>query len=194
VKLSRPKEAEPPREPELPDGAEPHLKISTARLTLTLPLHTDIDAIHAIIGDPRATVHNPSDLLTSREQAVQLFTHWKEQWRTRGLGYLVIRRHGEKEPLGFCGVKVVRFRDAEVLNLYYRLAPSAWGDGIASEAAAAVVTWAKTQEPTKVIIARVRPENTASARVATKAGLHRAPDLDQEGEDGPDAIYTTTPA
>lgn len=173
------------------------MKISTTRLELDRPVTTDIDAIFRIIGDPEASRHNPSDLLKTRDQAERLFARWDEEWTTRGLGYLVIRRRDAPdptEPLGFCGAKTVKFRGAEVLNLFYRLTPSAWGDGIASEAATAVVAWARTQEPTKKIIARVRPENTASARVATKAGLRRAPELDETGADGPDEIYTTGPA
>jgi ribosomal-protein-alanine N-acetyltransferase len=173
------------------------MKISTARLELDRPVPADLDAIFAILSDPQASRHNPSDLLTTYEQAERLFGRWDEEWTTRGLGYLVIRRRDAPdptEPLGFCGAKTVKFQGTEVLNLFYRLTPSAWGDGIASEAATAVVAWVRTQEPTKKIIARVRPENTASARVATKAGLHRAPDLDEEGEDGLDEIYTTGPA
>jgi ribosomal-protein-alanine N-acetyltransferase len=170
------------------------VKISTARLEMRRPVPPDIDAILRIVGDPTASLHNPSDLLTSRSEAEELFGHWDREWETWGIGYLVIRRRDAAEPLGFCGVKLVEFHGTEVLNLYYRLAPSAWGEGIASEAATAVVTWAKTQKPDHNIIARVRPENHASAKVATKAGLHRAPTLDTEGEDGPDLVYATNPA
>jgi RimJ/RimL family protein N-acetyltransferase len=167
--------------------------ITTPRLSLSRPVPSDIEAIYRIIGDPRASRHNPTDLITSRSQADQLFASWDKQWDTRGVGYLVIRRHGIEEPAGFCGVKFIRFRGGEVLNLFYRLTPSAWGDGIASEAATAVVAWAKTQEPDHQIIARVRPENHASARVAIKAGLHRDPGLDEAGEDGLDQIYSSRP-
>jgi RimJ/RimL family protein N-acetyltransferase len=169
------------------------MKITTTRLDLTRPIPADIDAMLTIIGSPEATSHNPSDRLTSREQAQELFRSWDRQWETRGIGYLTIRRRDVPEPLGFCGVKVVNFHGTEALNLYYRLAPAAWGQGIASEAATAVVAWAKTQEPTKPTIARVRPKNHASAKVALKAGLHRSPHLDQIGEDGPDELYTTDP-
>jgi ribosomal-protein-alanine N-acetyltransferase len=170
------------------------MKITTARLDLTRPVPADIDAIFKIIGDPEASRHNPSDRLTTRAEAEDLFTRWDQEWETRGIGYLVIRRHIEAETLGFCGAKTITFQGAEVLNLFYRLSPSAWGNGIATEAATAVVTWAKTQKPNHKIIARVRPENHASAKVATKAGLHRALTLDAECEDGPDQVYATNPA
>jgi RimJ/RimL family protein N-acetyltransferase len=41
------------------------------------------------------------------------------------------------------------------------------------------------------VIARVRPANVASARVAERAGLVRAEHLDTDGADGPDLIFQT---
>ena len=143
----------------------------------------------AIVGDPRASAHNPSDLLATYAEAEGLYQFWDRQWRTTGLGYLVVRRQATAETVGFCGVKVVRFREADALNLYYRLAPSAWGEGIATEAAAAVITWATARKPEIPIIARVGTDNLASQRVAAKIGLHRAPHLDQIGPDGPELIF-----
>jgi ribosomal-protein-alanine N-acetyltransferase len=76
-----------------------------------------------------------------------------------------------------------------VLNLFDRLTPAAWGDRIPSEAATAVVAWAGTVKPDLPIIARVRPDNIASRRVAVRTGLQRAEHLDEEGEDGLDLIF-----
>jgi len=163
----------------------------TARLSLRRPTPADIPAILAIVGDPRASAHNPSDLLTTFAEAEGLYHFWDRQWRTTGLGYLVVRRRTTEETVGFCGVKIVRFRDADALNLYYRLTPSAWGEGIATEAAAAVVTWVAATKPEIPIIARVSTGNLASQRVATKVGLRRAPELDQTGLDGPELIFTS---
>jgi RimJ/RimL family protein N-acetyltransferase len=44
--------------------------------------------------------------------------------------------------------------------------------------------------PRHPIIARVRPDNVASTRVATRVGLRRAAHLDNDGEDALDWIYT----
>lgn len=57
------------------------------------------------------------------------------------------------------------------------------------EAATAVVAWASRRHPEYPLIARVRPQNVASQRVAIRAGLVRAKHLDQPGEDGLDWIY-----
>jgi len=85
----------------------------------------------------------------------------------------------------------MQFKDRKILNLLYRLDPSVWGNGLATEAATAVVGWATTQIPDHPLIARVRPDNTASLRVAARIGLRRAEHLDSPGEDGPDWIFTS---
>jgi [ribosomal protein S5]-alanine N-acetyltransferase len=209
------------------------VRIVTTRLTLRPPARTDIGTILAIHHDPRASLHNPSDLLPDLPAAEDLYTRWSDHWRRHGFGYWVITTPapapapaavsapvsvpasapasvsaaaeatsateatteataaaaGER-ILGFSGLKVVRFQDREILNLFYRLAPDAWGHGYATEAVTAVVTWAAEHLPHWPIMARIRPENLASQRVALRAGLTRAPDLDAPGEDGPDQMYT----
>lgn len=76
-----------------------------------------------------------------------------------------------------------------VLNLFYRFDTSAWGQGLASEAAAAIATWASRRVPDLPLIARVRPANVASQRVAIRAGPTRAEHLDATGDDGLDWIF-----
>ncbi|AOS63627.1 GNAT family N-acetyltransferase [Actinoalloteichus hymeniacidonis] len=165
--------------------------LATERLTLHRPVEADIAAILRIHRDPRTCVHNPSDGLRTIEQATRLFHRWNDQWSRFGIGYLTAREHGCATVLGFCGVKAMLLKDRPILNLFYRLDPAAWGHGYASEAARSVVGWAGRRLPGPPIVARVRPRNTASQRVATKAGLTRAPDLDGPGSDGIDWIYVS---
>jgi RimJ/RimL family protein N-acetyltransferase len=169
-------------------------ELTTERLTMRRPAAADLGAIFAITADPRTTAHNPSDAIGTRRDARELYSRWNEQWDQYGFGYWVLRRHGSDLILGFCGLKVMPFRGGWVLNLFYRLAPSAWGHGIAGEAAAAAVAWAAANVPQWTVIARVRPRNTASQRVALKAGLVRAQNMDGDGYDGIDWIYASPPA
>ncbi|MET8148055.1 GNAT family N-acetyltransferase [Actinoplanes sp. NPDC049668] len=165
------------------------MEIVTARLTLRRPVPADLETIFAIHHDPKACLHNPSDLVATREDAEHLYGRWDEHWRRHGFGYWVIRDREPDKILGFAGVKVVRFREIEVLNLFYRLDTRAWGAGVASEAAQAVVAWASEHLPEWTVVARVRPDNVASQRVACRAGLVRAEHLDDQGEDGLDWIF-----
>jgi ribosomal-protein-alanine N-acetyltransferase len=164
----------------------------TARLSLQRPTLADIDAIFRIHRDRRACAHNPSDMLATRSDAEDLYCRWDEHWNRHGFGYWVIRRrdgHQRVVIAGFCGLKLMRLNDRDVLNLFYRLDPPAWGDGVASEAATAVVAWATANVVEHPAVARVRPDNIASRTVAVRAGLCRAEHLDTDGEDGLDWIY-----
>jgi [ribosomal protein S5]-alanine N-acetyltransferase len=171
------------------DGRRAGGELLTARLLLRRPTEADIDAIFEIQGDPRACFHNPSDRLSQREGAEELYRRWDEQWERCGYGYWVVRRLGSDVPLGFCGVKPMELNGMKVLNLFYRFSPSAWGQGLASETAIAVAGWALRAVPDLPLIARVRPGNVASQRVAIRAGLIRAEHLDTTGDDGVDWIF-----
>lgn len=167
-------------------------ELLAARLSLRRPTTADIDAIYRIHRDPKACTHNPSDMLATRGDAADLYRRWDEHWNRNGFGYWVIRARDGHQPeatVGFCGLKLTRLDDRDVLNLFYRLDPPAWGDGVATEAATAVVAWATAHLSDHPVVARVRPGNVASARVAVRAGLHRAERLDTPGEDGVDWIF-----
>lgn len=159
----------------------------TARLRLRRPAPADVDLIHTVHSDARCCVHNPADMLTSHTEAADLYHRWDEHWQHHGLGYWIV--HGDGHDLGFCGLKVMTLQNHGVLNLCYRFKPSAWGQGVATEATAVVVDWADARRPDVPVVARVRPANVASQRVAVKVGLQRAEHLDAQGEDGLDWVY-----
>lgn len=167
------------------------MELRSTRLTLRRPVAEDVPAILAVHADPLACAHNPSDALGSLADAERLFAHWDDHWQRTGFGYWVVRRRDVPAPLGFCGLKEMRLDDHPVLNLFYRFAPTVWGNGYATEAATSVVGWAAANRARRAVVARVRPGNAASHRVALRAGLVRAPHLDRMGTDGLDWIYVT---
>jgi [ribosomal protein S5]-alanine N-acetyltransferase len=167
-------------------------KMFTARLSLRRPVPADVDAIFVINADQRACAYNPSDRLATRSEAHRLFRRWDEHWRQFGFGYWVVRCRGAEAPVGFCGIKVMRLGEREVVNLFYRFDPAVWGRGLASEAASTVTCWAAENIPDRLLIARIRPQNVASQHVAMQAGLVRAEHLDAMGEDGIDWIFVWT--
>jgi ribosomal-protein-alanine N-acetyltransferase len=172
-------------------GDVQHEELLTERQSLRRPMPEDIDAILAIHRDPRTCAHNPSDALASRDEAKALFARWDEHWKRYGFGYWVVRYGGAAGPVGFCGLKVMQFRERAILNLLYRFDPAVWGQGLATEAATAVVAWAGKHQPQRPVMARVRPANTVSGRVAARAGLTRAENLDGPGYDGHDLIFVS---
>ncbi len=167
----------------------PSSPLRTNRLVLNRPVLADALVVYEINHDFRAVEHNPSDRLSSLHEAQALVQRWMEHWQQFGFGYWCVREVGSAAVIGFCGLKVVTFQGAEALNLLYRFSPPSWGRGIATEAASAVVDWTLAHEPQRPLLARVRPGNVASQRVALRVGRHRVPALDEDGEDGPDLLF-----
>ncbi len=163
----------------------------TLRLFLRQPTADDVGVILRLHQDPLATAHNPSDALEDEPAAQKLLRQWTQHWQQHAIGYWALSWRDDAAVLGFCGLKVVTMHGRTVSNLMYRLDPAAWGHGVATEAASAVVEQALGHRPNDPVIARVRPANRASARVALKAGLVRAAELDTIGEDGLDHIYAS---
>jgi RimJ/RimL family protein N-acetyltransferase len=167
-----------------------HPALTTARLSLDAPREADAPSILAIAGDPRTTVHNPSDHVEDLPEARRLVARWQSHWNDHGFGYWCVSEHGGTAIVGYCGVKHMTAAGLPVLNLLYRFRPEVWGRGYAMEAACAVVAWVTAHRPGSTVLARVRPDNIASQRVALHVGLRRDPALDEPGEDGMDLAFT----
>lgn len=166
---------------------------STARLSGRPPVPADAAVVLDLHQDPRAVAHNPGDHLADLSAAQVRVERWVLHWHEVGIGYSLLSWHGDDSVLGVCGVKLMTLHDRPVLNLLYRLNPSVWGRGVATEAASAVVARARCHQLALPVVARVRPANHASARVALTAGLRRTPELDIQGEDGLEDVYAIDP-
>jgi ribosomal-protein-alanine N-acetyltransferase len=164
--------------------------LTTVRLRLDAPAPQDAPAILAIIGDPKAVQHNPSDLVTDLAEAQDLVGRWILHWLDRGFGYWCVREVGRPAVVGYCGLRASTAHGLSVLNLIYRFTPDVWGRGYATEAATAAIAWGSQHQPHTLIIARVRPDNLPSQKVALKSGLQRDEDLDDVGEDGQNLAYS----
>ena len=164
---------------------------STARLSLRPPTPADAPAVLRILSNRSVVEHNPSDLVVELSEIEMLFVRWLKHWSEHGFGNCCVLEKQTGELIGNCGIRWMTVQAAPVLNLMYRFDPSAWGRGYATEAARAVLDWTFQNLPGQVVLARVRPGNLASQRVATKIGLRRDPIFDVQGEDGLDWAFTS---
>ena len=73
--------------------------------------------------------------------------------------------------------------------LGYSVYPSFQGQGIASEAASALVAWALTQPGTSGVRATIPPWHVASQRVAAHAGLRRTDRIEIDPDEGPVEVW-----
>lgn len=152
--------------------------VRTERLLLRQPAASDGHAVLRIEGDPETNRYNPRPY--TREESDAALAEWLREWHTYGVGYWVVTLATDQQVIGVGGARHISWHECDVLNLYYRFTPSAWGQGYATEMARTAVDLARRHLPSLPLIAKIRAVNTPSQRVAERAGLERRPDLDTE--------------
>ena len=143
--------------------------LETARLLVRHMDPADLDALHAITGDPEV-MRFVGDLKPLSRAGTQLMIETAiDDYRARGYGeYAVILR--EENVLAGYGGFAVR-ADSEHVELDYVLARAFWSRGLATELAAALVDHACDTLGLPELGASFDPANRASMRVAEKAGF-----------------------
>mmetsp|Transcript_22431 Transcript_22431/g.33909 ORF Transcript_22431/g.33909 Transcript_22431/m.33909 type:complete len:205 (+) Transcript_22431:32-646(+) len=101
---------------------------------------------------------------------------------------VVLRKSGE--VIGYCGLFSMIVHGTPELELGYRLGHSYWGLGLATEAAQAVLGYARNTLGLKRLIALIDPGNTRSMAVAKKIGMTKESEVMCEGYDHPDDVYS----
>lgn len=88
-----------------------------------------------------------------------------------------------------------RILSREILNLYYRFDPSAWGHGHATEAVRAIADRFAVDLPQLPVVARVATGKRASVSVARRCGLAVQDALDPQEPHDPVAhgLYASAP-
>lgn len=99
----------------------------------------------------------------------RLVAHWEE----RGFGLWAAVPHGAAGPVGFVGLAVPGYLPTVLpaVEVGWRLERAWWGRGLATEGARAALAWAFGPLGLDGVISIIRPENTASVRVAEKLGM-----------------------
>lgn len=143
--------------------------IRTERLLLRRVRPDDEAAAIEIHTDPETNRYFPwaRDAAGSKAWLKEAIRRWDEH----GFGYWAIEEAASGELIGFGGVSRVLDDGEEVLNLYYRFRPTAWGKGYAPEMARHTLAWAEANVPEAPVSIVTRPENTPSLRVAEKLGF-----------------------
>lgn len=163
--------------------------LNTARLRLRHFRPSDSEALAAVFGD--AQVMRYGDGVQSAA--------WIKAWINARMEryaagpspavYAVTTRL-EDRALGYCGLFFFPDVDGRLeIEIGYRLARAAWGQGYATEAARAVRDEAFAALGLRRLIALIDPDHRASIRVAEKIGMHHEKDVMMEGYTHPDRVY-----
>jgi RimJ/RimL family protein N-acetyltransferase len=149
--------------------------LETPRLRLRPLAATDLPDLIRLDSDPEVMryVGSPPGVKTPAET------------EARARARILETERGLHAPLGFWRVEarsdstfygvgaLIRMPDGEEVEVAYRLARAAWGRGIATEAAGALVAHGLRTLGLPRLVAVTYPENRASQRVLDKLGFER---------------------
>jgi RimJ/RimL family protein N-acetyltransferase len=157
----------------------------TERLTLSRPTERDLPELHALHADPEVWKHLPSARHTELADTRELVDRYLAGWDANGLDVWVARDTATSALVGLGGPSL---RGGLAWNIYYRLAPAAWGRGYAREIVAAAREALSATGRDMPMVASLLEHNEGSRRAAQRAGLElvwRGPDA---GNPDPDAV------
>jgi RimJ/RimL family protein N-acetyltransferase len=140
----------------------------TRRLRLRPRTLADVDANLAMDLDPRVHRYILSKAPDPEKWRARLAAQIAAGWPATG-GLWVVERRGEPGFLGWCGL--FPLEHSGLIEIGYRYVPEAWGQGIASEAAGAVLDHGFRTLALDPIVAVTHPDHRASQRVLQKIGL-----------------------
>jgi RimJ/RimL family protein N-acetyltransferase len=152
-----------------------HILLETDRLRLRRFTPGDVDLLVALDSDPEVMRYITFGAPTPRSAYVETYLpRWLALYdRQPGHGYFAAERRDGGEFLGWFHLRDDRIEPGYV-ELGYRLRRAAWGQGYATEGAAAVVRHGFERLELERISARTLLGNVASQRVMQKCGLREA--------------------
>ena len=138
----------------------------------------DLDAMAAVYGDLEAMRYVGDGTALTREDCERWIAVTAENYEKRGYGMFALVERRTGQVVGFGGLIHFAGHGGEP-EIKYALLRSAWGRGLATEAARALLDFARDRGLGKVI-ATVDPQHGASQRVLAKAGMERGEVRDEE--------------
>lgn len=114
----------------------PHALRGSGALSHTLaPLApADLPHLWLLHSDPRTFTLDTIGPLETVDQMQRVLDIWLDSHERDGFGYCAIRKAGSGEFLGVAGLSAMPLGKRWVANTYVRLAPQAWGTGVATDA------------------------------------------------------------
>ncbi len=166
---------------------------TTSRLILRRPTEDDVTHVFAIYGDPATNRYNPAGPLADRYQAKSMLDRWLQHWADLGFGqWAIVSQDSPDRVIGFGGITLYGYNEIERINLGYRFAVSAWGNGYATELARAALEYGFVELDQPQVYAVVRPAHQASINVLEKIGMRRIDELDDVPGQAPSLVYQAT--
>ncbi|MEJ6790731.1 GNAT family N-acetyltransferase [Brevundimonas sp. BR2-1] len=138
------------------------MEIRTARLTLRSARPDDLEGMHAILSDPRATLW----WSTPPHETLEQTAAWLDGMIANGPDQPDFVVELEGRVVGKAGFW-------RLPDLGYILHPDVWGRGLAAEAVKAAIDHVFATREIETLTADVDPENAASIRLLERLGFVR---------------------
>jgi ribosomal-protein-alanine N-acetyltransferase len=156
------------------------MMIETARLLLRPMRSGDADELLRVFGDPKvmaAFEHEPFGQAEMARWVERNLTHQQHY----GYGLFSVIHKAERRIIGDCGFEHRNIQGRAEVELGYDFCSDYWGQGLATEAAAAVRDHAFADLKLARLVSLIRKGNTASRRVSEKIGMRHVTDLIENG-------------
>ena len=147
--------------------------LETDRLRLRTWQQGDREPFARLNADPRVMEFFPRCL--SREESDAMVDRIEEHFGSKGFGLYAAQLRCDKRFIGYVGLHTPSFEAhfTPCIEIGWRLASHAWGQGFATEGAHAVVRYAFQELGLKEIVSFTVPANQRSIRVMQKIGMTR---------------------
>lgn len=144
--------------------------LETPRLRLRKLTFDDADFILRLLNEA-SFIQNIGDkgVRTLEDARSYISTGPIASYEKFGFGLWLVETQSESVPIGMCGL--LKRETLDDVDIGYALVPEFWSKGFAMEAAAAVLSYAKSEFGLKRIVAIVSPNNDSSIRLLEKLGF-----------------------
>jgi RimJ/RimL family protein N-acetyltransferase len=167
---------------------EKFIILETKRLILRRLVMDDLNDLFALYRDPEIRQYFPEGVLSLEETKEELewFLNGHPQHPNLGLWATIHKETGKF--IGRCGLLPWTIDGQNEVEVAYTIARNYWGQGLATEAAQAILNYGFEKLGFSRLICLIDEKNIASQRVATKIGMA----FEKVGRDeiGPFLIYS----
>jgi ribosomal-protein-alanine N-acetyltransferase len=169
------------------------MRVETERLHLRALREEDAETLAGIFSHPDVVRYSGGRSPSLDEVREGIRSHIVEHYQSRGYGLLAAELRETGEVVGRVGLLTTEVDDSGDPELHYHLSPEAWGSGLATEAARAVIEWGFREREVGRVVAVIHPDNHASRRVAEKCGLTFCKDVEIDGSGTFQVYHVTRP-
>lgn len=157
-------------------------RLCTERLCLRAPEAGDAEGLYALFADAEVMQGLGRERVPTVEDVGAIIEGMIGDWRTDGVGAFIIETaSSERQVVGQAGLMIFDTRDWTPSNwveagraaqpeLGWALTRAYWGNGYATEAAAAIRDWAHERPNIDCLVSLISPDNVRSQRVAERLG------------------------